>query len=143
VAEFLAVDARSVRRWRERYRHGGLASLAARPVPGRPGKLSHTQEKIIRRWLADNPQDFGFATELWSCGRLARLIAQEFGVGLHPHYLSSWLRERGFTPQKPERVPRERDPRRMAEWLASEWPRIKKKRAASAPIWPGWTKAAC
>jgi transposase len=133
VAEFLGTDARSVRRWLKRYRHGGFAGLAARSVPGRPRKLSCTQEKIVRRWLADSPEDFGFATGLWSCRRLAQLIAQEFGVGLHPHYLSAWLRERGFTPQKPERVPRERDPEAIAAWLAREWPRIKKSPPPISP----------
>ena len=31
------------------------------------------------------------------------------------------------TPQKPQRVPRERDPEAIAAWLESDWPRIKKK----------------
>jgi transposase len=135
VAEFLGVDGSSVRRWRHHFRHGGFGNLAARSVPGRPRKLSTTQEKIVRRWLAEPPEDFGFATGLWSCRRLAQLVAQEFGVGLHPHYLSAWLRERGFTPQLPQRVPRERDPKVIAGWLANEWPRIKKKPVAKAPAW--------
>jgi transposase len=142
VAEFLGADARSVRRWLKQFRHGGCAGLAARSVSGRPRKLSRTQEKIVRRWLADSPEDFGFATGLWSCRRLAQLMAQEFGVGLHPHYLSAWLRERGFTPQKPARVPRERDPQRIAAWLEKEWPRIKKKPAANQPTWLCLTRAA-
>jgi transposase len=136
VAEFLDTNPSSVRRWHKQYRHGGFEALAARPVPGRPRRLSRTQEKIVRRWLADSPEVFGFATGLWTCLRLAQLLAQEFGVGMHPHYLSIWLRQRGFTPQKPARVPRERNPEAIRAWLANEWPRIKKKPAANQPIWP-------
>src|SRR5262245_6463683 len=107
VADFLGVDPSSVRRWVAAFRQGGDVGLAARPVPGRPAKLTTTQEKIVCRWLADNPQDHGFATELWAAPRLAQLIEQEFGARFHPDYLTAWLRRRGYTPQKPRRVHRE------------------------------------
>ena len=93
-----------------------------------------TQEKIVLRWLQDSPTEFGFTTELWTCRRLAQLIKEEWDIHLHPQYLVRWLRKRGFTPQKPQRVPRERDPEKIANWLATEWPRIKKKRFATRPI---------
>src|SRR5579872_7261442 len=70
VAAFLDVDPSSVRRWLADFRHQGAAGLAARPTPGRPPKLSTTQEKIVRRWLSDNPIDHGFHTELWTAERL-------------------------------------------------------------------------
>ena len=46
VADFLGVDPRSVRRWVAAWHQHGAAGLQARPVSGRPPKLSHTQEKI-------------------------------------------------------------------------------------------------
>jgi transposase len=127
VADMLGVDPSSIRRWMATFRRLGAAGLAARPVSGRPPKLTTTQEKIVRRWLADNPTDHGFATELWTAPRLVLLIEQEFGVHLHPDYLTTWLRQRGYTPQLPRRVPRERDEREIVRWLAEDWPRIKRK----------------
>jgi transposase len=127
VADFLGVDPSSVRRWVAAFGRRGAAGRAARPVSGRPRKLTPTQEKIARRWLADNPTDHGFATELWTAPRLGLLIEQEFGVPFHPDYLITWLRQRGFTPQLPRRVPRERDERESARWLAEDGPRIKRK----------------
>lgn len=132
VADFLAVDPRSVRRWVAAGRQHGSAGLAARPVPGRPPKLTTTQEKIVRRWLADSPTRCGFFTELWTTDRLAQLIEQEWGVTFHPDYLGIWLRQRGYTPQKPRRQPRERDDEAIAAWLARDWPRIKKRRGGGA-----------
>jgi transposase len=129
VADFVGVDPRTVRRWVAAFRRHGAAGLAARPVPGRPPKLTSTQEKIVRRWLADNPTKHGFATELWTTPRLSLLIEQEFGIRFHPDYLTVWLRQRGYTPQKPGRVHRERDDEAIASWLAEDWPRIKKRRA--------------
>lgn len=133
VADFLDVDPSSVRRWLAALRRHGSDSLAARPVPGRPPKLTVTQDKIVRRWLSDRPTNYGFTTDLWSAPRLAQLIEQEFGVCFHPDYLTTWLRCRGYTPQKPRRVAREHDDQAVARWLAEDGPRIKKKPAVAVP----------
>lgn len=136
VADFLGVDPSTVRRWLAAFRDRGDAGLVSRPVSGRPAKLTSTQEKVALRWLADSPTHHGFPTELWTATRLGQLIREEFGVGLNPRYLSTWLRERGFTPQKPDRVPRERDPKAIAAWLESDWPRIKKRPGGRASTLP-------
>ena len=101
--------------------------MIARPPPGRPPKLAPAQEKIVYRWLTDNPMDHGFPTELWTAGRLALLIDEEWDLSFHPHYLADWLRQRSYTPQLPRRVAREADQREIARWLAEDWPRIKRQ----------------
>jgi transposase len=133
VADFLAVSARTVWRWMALARGDGPEGLSARPVPGRPRKLTTTQEKIVLRWLRDSPLEHGFATELWTAARIAQLIEQEFGITFNPRYLCSWLRDRDLTPQKPRRVARERDPEKIRHWLATDWPRIKKRPGARGP----------
>jgi transposase len=142
VADFLGVDVTSVRRWWRAFRGGGFDGLAARPAPGRPPKLGRAQEKVVLRWLAESPAAFGFATELWTCSRLAHLIEQEWGGRFCPRYLSRWLRARGFSPQRPGRVPRERDQGAIAAWLGRDWPRIK-KRPGGARRGSSSTRAAC
>lgn len=129
VADFLGVTPRSVWRWLAAFRRQGDDGLdcPTGPGPGRPPKLTHTQAKIVLRWLSDSPTEYGFATDLWSAPRLAQLLEQEFAVHFHAHYLSTWLRQRGYTPQKPRRAPRERDDAAVAQWLAKDWPRIKQK----------------
>jgi transposase len=136
VADFLVVDPSTVRRWLAAFRNRGDDGLLVRPVSGRPSELTSTQEKIALRWLYDSPTHHGFETELWTAARLGQLIREEFGIGLNPRYLSTWPRERGFTPQKPERVARERDPKAIAAWLESDWPRIKKRPVGRPPTSP-------
>ena len=136
VAEFLDVDPRSVRRWVRASRRGGEPCLLSRSSPGRPPKLTLIPEKIVCRWLTDSPTEPGFETELWTAPRLARLIDEEFDAPLNPRYLSAWLRERGFTPQKPQRVPRERDPKKIAAGLESDWPRLKQRPDGKGPPSP-------
>jgi transposase len=143
VAEFLDVDPRSVRRWVAAFRQEGSAGLRAQPPSGRPPKLSPTQEKILLRFLAERATEHGFPTDLWTGPYLAQLIRREFGVPLNPQYLTVWLRNRGFTPQRPRRVPRQRDPEAIAAWLENDWPRIKKRPGGRAPTSSCSTRAAC
>jgi transposase len=135
VADFLGVQQRSVQRWVAQARDRGWQALAAQPCPGRPRKLTHTQEKIMLRWLGDNPMEYGFATELWTAARLAQLIQDEWELVLHPRSLRRWLHQHGFSLQKPERVPRERDPEVIAAWLETEWIALKKKPGVSKRPW--------
>jgi transposase len=143
VADFLDAHPSSVRRWLAVFRSAGPGGLAARAVPGRPAKLTRTQEKIVGRWLAESPTEHGFPTQLWTCPRLAQLIEEEWGIHLNPRYLSDWLRARDFTPQRPRRVPRERDERAIADWLARDWPRIKKRPGRGGRPSPSSMRADC
>ncbi len=108
VAEFLGISSRTVWRWLASFRDRGPEGLGARLVPGRPRKLSIIQEKIALRGLRDSPTEHGFTTELWTAGRLAQLIEQGFATRFNPRSLSAWLKECGFSPPMPERIPRER-----------------------------------
>jgi len=129
VCSFFDIDPSSVRRWLTTYKRHGDRGLESHPVSGRPLKLSRFQEKIVGRWIHEKPTVFGFRNELWSAGKLSLLIQQEFGVHFNADYLTEWLRQRHFTPQKPQRVPKERDPKAIAYWLKHDWPRIKRKAA--------------
>lgn len=85
------------------------------------------------RWLDESPAAYGFAPELWTGRHLARLIEEAWGVTFHPRSLARWLRVRGFSPQRPQRVPRERDQRAIDSWRTIDCPRIKNGPPAGAP----------
>lgn len=50
-------------------------------------------------------------------------------IHLHPRYVSRWLKRHGITPQVPAKLPQEKNQELIAEWVATQWPRIKKKHA--------------
>src|SRR4029450_6725005 len=51
VGGALGVDRRSVRRWKRAHRGQGRAGLRARPAPGRPPKLTTTQQRQLARFV--------------------------------------------------------------------------------------------
>ena len=143
VADFLGGDPSTVRRWGAAFRDRGEHGLIARPVPGRPRKLTATHEKILRRRRDESPTAQGCETELGTAPRWGRLIREEVAVELPPKSRRAWRRARGFTPQKPQRVPRERDPKASAAGLESDWPRLKNRPGGWGPPAPGSPRPVC
>src|SRR5262245_24488592 len=133
VADFLGVHPVTVAKWAARHRQHGDVGLAARPTSGRPRLLTPGQERSVLRWLADRPTAHGFRTDLWTARRVADLIRRRFGVAFHPDYLRAWLRQRGYSPQKPSRRAKQRKQGVIDRWLAEDWPRIQKKRRRRTP----------
>ena len=129
VARRLGVDRRSLRRWRASFEQQGREALAARPAPGRPPKLDRVSRVRLEQLLLRGARACGFATDLWTCPRVAELIRREWGIRYHVDHIGRLLHGLGWSPQKPERRARERDEQAIARWLRVDWLRIKKKRA--------------
>ena len=80
--------------------------------------------------LAHRARCHHFPTELWTTLRLGQLIGRSSASG-STRVSQPWLREQDSPPRSPGLGP-ERDPEAIAAWLASDWPRIKKKRGGMA-----------
>lgn len=133
VADRLGVDRRSVRRWKRAYRSQGRGGLRARPAPGRPPKLTAAQRRQLTRLVVAGPEAAGYRTSLWTCRRIVDLIRQHFKIVYHADHVGRLLRACGFSPQRPQPRAKERDDRRVREWISEEWPRVKKTRAPRRP----------
>jgi len=127
VARRVGVDRRSVRRWKAAHREGGDRALSAKPVSGRPPKLTAGQTEELESLLLAGPEAAGFDTDLWTCPRVRDLIRSRFGVRYHVDHIGRLLRSLGWSPQRPQRRAVERDEERIHGWIKNDWPRIKKK----------------
>jgi transposase len=92
--------------------------------------LSDKQRENRRRLLA-GAQSQGFATELWTCPRVRVLIAERYGVEYHVDHIPRLLRSLGFSPRKPRARSSQRDEAAIDQWVARDWPRLKKRRLDS------------
>jgi len=114
-------------RWRDARQAGGVEGLRVRFSPGRPAKLDPRQRKRLVRLLLQGALAHGYATELWTTSRVARLIWKEFRVRYHRDHVGRLLHGLGWSVQKPERRALERDEERIERWKKEAWPRMKKK----------------
>jgi len=126
VARRLGVDRRSVRRWNAGYRRAGASGLKAKPAPGRPPRLDAKAKRELERALLKGAMAAGFATDLWTCPRVARLLRDRFGVNYHVDHVGRLLHALGWSPQKPERRAVERNEADIQRWIRETWPRVKK-----------------
>lgn len=126
VARQLGVDRRSVRRWKAAYRKRGDTGIRAQPAPGRPAALDRKDKARLERLLLKGAEAAGYGTDLWTCPRVAEVIAEWFGVEYHVDHIGRLLRGMGWSPQKPTRRAVERDESAIRGWVKSDWPRVKK-----------------
>jgi len=127
VAKRLGVDRRSVRRWKAAFRQWGRRGIAAQPASGRPPKLNAGARRRLEQVLLRGAQAAGFPTDLWTCRRVAEVIARRFRVHYHVSHMGRVLRSLGWSPQRPQRRAVERDETAIRRWVRHEWPRVKKK----------------
>jgi transposase len=133
VARQVGATVSSVFRWRQAYQRKGAHGLDAKPIPGRPPRLSAAQRRRLVTLLGQGALHAGYRTELWTLPRVAELIRDEFGVRYHPAHVWKLLTALGWSCQKPERRAVERDEAAIARWKREDWPRIKKRRSTGRP----------
>ena len=126
VSHRVGTSMASVCRWHQAVAQGGLAALAAKPVPGRPRKLAKAECARLLELLLNGAMAYGYPNELWTLKRIARVILLEFGVRYHPHHVWRVLRDLRWSCQMPERRPVQRDEQAIAHWKRYQWPHIKK-----------------
>jgi transposase len=126
IAEALGVTAGAVSQWLKRAREGGVEALRTRKVPGARPKLTPKQRSQIPELLRWGAEAFGFRGDIWTCGRVDKVIQSEFGVSYHPAHISRLLRDIGWSLQKPVRRASQRDEEAIERWEQERWPELKK-----------------
>jgi len=126
VARLLGVTRSAVQKWQATLRRKGLDGLKGKPHRGPKPRLSRQQCRQLLRMLRRGACEAGYLTDLWTCGRVAELIKQQFGVSYHPAHVWKLLTKHKWSCQKPEQQAREADDAEIERWRREEWPRIKK-----------------
>jgi len=88
--------------------------------------LSAYQRRLLEKRLMKGAKTNGFSTNLWTCPRIAEVIERYYSVRYHIDHIPKLLASLGWSCQKPEKRAIERDEERIAQWVAKDWPRIKK-----------------
>src|SRR5919106_1967724 len=126
VAAALGMTKAAVYAWLAKYREGGLEVLKAKPVPGRPPKLSGAQlQRIYTLVVGNDPRQLRFAFALWTRVMVRELIRREFGVRLSEVSVGRLLRKLGLSPQRPLYRAYQQDPEAVARWKAETYPQLR------------------
>jgi transposase len=126
IAKILGLDRSTVYGWLARYRRGGWDGLKARPLAGRPPKLSGKMMQWVYETVTrKNPLQLNFAFALWTRDMVAKLIKNKFGIKLSVASVGRLLAQLGITCQKPLHRAQERDEALVRRWLEKDYPQIR------------------
>lgn len=125
VARSLGVSRQSVSDWAKKFEYGGKDGLKRRAL-GRPRQLSDAQCAKLGKLLIEGALTQGFATELWTLPRVAKLVRERFGIRYSNGHIWYLLRRLGFSCQRPARRAVQRDEAAIERWKKRRWPALKK-----------------
>ena len=113
-----------MQRWTHTAGTRGPAALLSVPIPGRPPALSPRQLRMIPEFLWHGAEAYGFRGRVWTCGRIAKVIEEEFGVAYDKGHVSRLVKQLRWTPQMPVRRAIQRDEPAIEQWRSQTWPSL-------------------
>lgn len=126
IAKHLKVSFEAVSNWAELYKKRGAKGLKTLGKPGPKSRLSDFNKQKIKQAILKGPKAQGFATDLWTLERIAKLIKKIAKVNYHPGHVWKILLDLGFTCQKPQIKSKERNEENIKKWKQRVWPQLKK-----------------
>jgi transposase len=134
VAAALGMTKAAVYGWLAKYREGGLDALMARPVPGRPPKLSGAKlQRVYTLVVGNDPRQLRFAFALGTSAMVRELVRREFGVRWSEVSVGRLLRKLGLSPQRPLYRAWQQNPEAVARWKDEEYRRSARRPLRWAP----------
>jgi transposase len=136
VIRMLGFSRGRIYEWIAAYRGGGIEALRAKPVPGRPTKLSVECVNFIYEAVTTRtPMEMEFESALWSRDIVRELIGRRFGIKVSKNSVVRLLSKLGLSAQKPLARAYQRDAESTGIWVREQYPGIvKKARSVGAQI---------
>jgi transposase len=126
VAATLRVSRQSVSRWYNDWLNGDTAAIQGASQAGRRRRLTKDQVEQIRAKLLQGAKAQGYASDLWTLPRVAKLIEAVTMVHYHPGHVWRVLRQMGWSLQRPTLRAKERDEEAIRRWKRRTWVQVKK-----------------
>jgi transposase len=126
VIQTLGFSRACIYNWLARYRAGGWGGLKARPLAGRPAKITGAQMRwLYRTVVGKNPLQFRFEFALWTRWMIQILLREQFGLKLSLSSVGRVLKQLGLSCQRPLWRAWEQEPKRVKQWREQEYPSIR------------------
>ncbi len=127
IAEALGVSEASVSEWVRRGREGEAEALRSQPKRGAPRRLGDEQLARLPGLLKQGAEHFGFRGDIWTRGRIAHVIQQEFGTTYSAVHVGRLLKAIRWSSQHPIERASQRNEVAIQQWRDETWPGLKKR----------------
>lgn len=128
ISEVVGVNRNTISSWYKKWESGGVKAIKV----GQPGRRKGSgstldkeqQYKVTRCLIQCTPDQLKFDFALWTRAAVQQLIAHLFGIEMPIRTVGHYLKQWGFTPQKPVKRAYERCSKRVQKWLDEDYPSI-------------------
>ena len=129
ATEIFGLSISAVKQIWKKYKDGGLRAIEEKKRGVQGGKkITGVEAAEVRRLVKDKmPDQLKLPFGLWTREAVQQLILKKYGIELSRWQVGRYLKDWGYTPQKPISKAYEQNPKRVAQWLEKEYPAIKKK----------------
>lgn len=127
IAEALDVSEGAVSQWLKKAKSVGIESLYHRKGGGPKPRLSPAQMVQLPELLSLGAEAYGFGGDVWTRGRVSKVIQQVFGVCFSLSHIGRLLKQIGWTRQKPITRASQRDEQAIERWRTEKWLELEKK----------------
>ena len=128
VAEVIGTTPSHVSAIWQTYQHGGIEAIKPKVRGRRFGaqrRLTAEQETAVQKLLVDKtPDQLKLPFALWTRDAVRLAIHQRYRINLPIRTMGDYLKRWGFTPQKPVKRAYEQDPKKLAQWIETDYPEI-------------------
>lgn len=131
AAELFQLSKSAVDKIWTRYKQKGLRGLTSKKRGVQGGKkINGKQAAEVRQLIRDKlPDQLKLPFGLWTRGAVQQLLLDRYNVELSRWQVGRYLKDWGYTPQKPISKAFEQKPEKVKQWLEQEYPVIKKRAA--------------
>jgi len=100
VARRYGVSRTTASRWHRSIVHKGFEGLRKRRATGRPSRLTSDQVDAIRQMYSAGAMAYGFPTDNWTTGRLAKVIEQHIGIRYDQDHVGRLMHKFGLRERR-------------------------------------------
>ena len=128
LAKALGLNRSTVYKWVSNYASGGEKALIAKPISGRPSKLSAKHTLWIAKILIDKrPDQLKLPFALWTRDQIIQAVYNKFKIKVGRSIITRTLQKLGYTFQKPTVRFKQQDPIIVHKWLSKDYKKIKEE----------------
>ena len=131
IGEVVGVGRNVICEWIKKWKLGGLKALkpacSGRPV-GTGRTLNASEERELQKRLIEkNPEQYKMDFALWTRSAVQGLIKELYDIDMPIRTVGHYLKQWGFTPQKPVKRAYERNDKKVKEWMDKTYPEISRQ----------------
>jgi transposase len=131
ISLFLGVRTNTISDWVKLYKqHGkkGLKEVKRGRKIGYGKLLTSWQELEVQKMITDKmPEQLKLPYSLWTRKAIRDLIKRTYKIDIAIRTMGDYLKEWGFTPQKPKKKAYEQNDKAVNKWLKDQYPLIVKR----------------